>query len=330
MRPYAAALLLLVLSACAGSAPRPIRVADVPPPDAGMALPPDYAYPAGDTIRVVTWNAEHFVDPYDDPYIDNDRENAPDAAMEERRRLFAEAVRALDADVVVLQEFESAAYLEALAEERFPELGYRFFAGTESPTWYQNVVLMSRLPLGVVRSYVNVTTPVEGTTDDEGRPAAQSLTNNRMWLVDVLARPDYTFSLAGLHLKAGRGPRNAGWRMGQIRFLHTEFARLLQQDPDANLLVVGDINATPDTDEFQLLLNTRGTVPLVNPFAGAPAPTHPAEAPTRQIDHLLVNANMLPELVPGSARVALPLPVDQMARTSDHLPVTAAFVANEN
>src|SRR5690606_20868835 len=112
------------------------------------------------------------------------------------------------------------------------------------------------------------------------------------------------------------------------RFLHTEFARLVAGHPQANLLVVGDLNTTPDTREFRLLLNEGGTVALVNPVPFTPS--HPAEAPTRQIDHLLVNAGMLPELVPGSARVATPLGIEQMARTSDHLPVTATFVAREH
>lgn len=328
--PVLPLVLLLLLSACAGSAPRPghIRAAFLPV-SAGMALPPDYVYPAGDTIRVATWNVEHFVDAYDNPYIQNEQENAPDETMAERRRLFAEAIRLLNADVVVLEEFESAAFAEALAKEHFPEMGYRFFAGTESPTWYQNVVLMSRLPLGVVRSYVNVTTPVEGTLDDEGRPAAQNLTNNRLWIADVLARPGYTFALAGVHLKAGGGPRNAGWRSGQIRFLQTEFARLLALDPSTNLLVAGDFNTTPDSDEFRLLLNAEGPIALVDPLAGTDVRTHPAEAPTRRIDHILVNPNMLPELVPGSVRVATPLPIEQMAQTSDHLPVVATFVARD-
>ena len=216
-----------------------------------------------------------------------------------------------------------------LARKEFPEMGYRFFAGAESPSWYQNVVVMSRLPLGVLRSYANVTTPVEGITDDEGRPEAQNLVNHRMWMVDVFARPDYTFALAALHLKAGRTPRDVGFRTGQIRFLHAELARLLGERPAANVLVAGDLNALPASPEFVLLLDPPTGVELVDPLADPRAFTHPAEAPARQLDHLLPNLHMLPELVPGSARVATPLPQAEMARVSDHLPVVAEFVARE-
>lgn len=294
-----------------------------------MLLPGDYAYPADDTVRVVTWNVEHFVDAYDDPYVQNDREDSG-AAMEGRLALFADAVRALDADVLVLQEFESLPFLAALADSLFPDLGYRFFSGTESLTWYQNVVVASRLPLGVVRAYNTVWTPIEGETDDEGRPASQSLVNHRVWMLDVLARPDYTLALVGAHLKAGRGPRNEGWRRGQIRFLHAELDRLRALRPDANVLIAGDLNALADSEELQLLLNADGTAGparFSNPIDGQW--THPSDDPQRQLDYLLPSATMQPELVPGSMAVAGPLPPAQMAALSDHLPVVATFIASD-
>ncbi len=330
---YAAHLFVLLsallLSACAPAAPLSAPVTAGADPAAGTVPPEGFTYPEGDTVRVATWNAEHFVDEYDNPYIDNRREDEPYDNMPERTRLFVEVIRALDADVVVLQEFESAAFLERLAEERFPEMGYRFFAGTESRDWYQNVVVMSRLPLGVVESYAAVTTPVIGARE----PPAQRLTNNRMWMAEVLARPDYTFALVGLHLKAGPGARNEGWRTGQIRFLRERFDQLLAARPEANLLVVGDLNALPGSPELGLLLgearSAEGRARLTDPLAGRPTPTFPSDAPERQLDYVLLGENMLPELVEGSVRVATPLSSGQMRRASDHLPVVAAFIAEE-
>ena len=66
------------------------------------------------------------------------------------------------------------------------------------------------------------------------------------------ARPGYTVQLTGLHLKAGRSARDVGHRLGQVRFLRGELARLQRLEPAANLLVVGDLNATPDSRELQL------------------------------------------------------------------------------
>ena len=326
-----APLALLALAACATSAPQPAAPAPRAfPGAAAQALPVGYAYPAHDTLRVVTWNVEHFVDAHDDPYVSNARENAPPADMAERRALLGRALRALDADVVVLQEFESVAFAEALARELVPELGYRFFAGAPSPSWYQNVVVMSRLPLGVLRAYGLVTTPVEDWRDSLGRAETQSLVNNRMWTVELRARPGYTVQLTGLHLKAGGSPRDVGHRLGQVRFLRGELARLQQLEPAANLLVVGDLNATPESRELRLFRGEDGAGEprLVDPLP-ATMLTHPTDRPTRRIDHVLVGQAMLPELVPGSARVARPLGDAELRRVSDHLPVTVTFVTRD-
>jgi endonuclease/exonuclease/phosphatase family metal-dependent hydrolase len=202
-----------------------------------------------------------------------------------------------------------------------------------------NVVLLSRYPLGVVRNYADVITPIEGQRADNGEPDAQSLTNHRLWMATVRIGPDETWSVVGAHLKAGRSAEDRGWRIGQIRFLHTELARLTANRPDAPVLVAGDLNALADSPELRFLLNnperpapdslqpgdTPRRVQLTDPLAGRPTPTHPSDDPTRQLDYLLPNPALADRLVTGSARVARPLSPDSMAATSDHFPVVGAF-----
>lgn len=316
------------------------RQAEIP----GVAtVPPGYAFPGGDEISVATWNVENFVDSHDNPYIDNRREDSPGESMYGRFDLLVKGLRALDADVVVLQEIESEAFVMDIAENHLSDMGYEFFAATESPDWFQNVVLMSRVPLGVVESYADVVTPIEGITTDEGEPAAQSLTNNRIWRAEVFARPDYAVHVVGAHLKAGRGERNAGWRIGQVRLLHEQFNDLLTTDPDANILVAGDLNSLSDSPELRLLLNdparpapdsiTAGTgnwtAEFVDPLHGTDTFTHPSDAPERQLDYILVNDGARLELVPGSAEVAYPLSESNMAKLSDHLPVVVRLRTDE-
>lgn len=88
-----------------------------------IATPDWYDPSAIDTLSIVTWNVEHFVDSYDNPYIENDREDSPPSDMEQRRRLLAKAIKELDADIVVFQELESDSYLQTFAEKRFPDMG---------------------------------------------------------------------------------------------------------------------------------------------------------------------------------------------------------------
>lgn len=311
-----------------------------PPPSAGMALPPDYDYPTDDTVRVATWNLEHFVDRHDNPYIDAESENDPDPTLSSRINRVVRALREIDADLVVLQEAESEAFLQEISREQLSEMGYRFATSTESPSWYMNVVLLSRYPLGVVRNYADVVTPIAGRQADNGEPAAQSLTNHRLWMADVRMGSKTTWTVAGAHLKAGRSAEDRGWRIGQIRFLHVEAVRLLEDRPEAPLLVAGDLNSLADSPELRLLLNnpdrpapdslTAGDTPrraqFTDPGACRPTHTHPSDDPRRQLDYLLPNTHLADRLVDGSMHVAQPLPPDSMAATSDHLPVTATFV----
>jgi endonuclease/exonuclease/phosphatase family metal-dependent hydrolase len=331
-RPALLLVAALLLGACGDPA--------VPDPTAGMARPPGYAFPPDDTVRVATWNLEHFVDGHDNPYIDAGREDAPDSAMSGRVDRAVRGLRALNADLVVLQEAESEAFLRRLVDERLDDLSYAFATSVESPTWYMNVVLLSRYPLGVVRSYADVVTPIVGQRTDEGAPAAQSLTNHRLWMADVRVGPQQVWTVVGAHLKAGRAPEDQGWRVGQIRFLHAELARLLADRPEAPVLVAGDLNARADSPELRLLLNDPARpapdslvgapevrrARFTDPLAGRPSFPHPADAPARQLDYLLPNQALRPALVDGSARVARPLPPDSMAATSDHLPVVGAFL----
>jgi endonuclease/exonuclease/phosphatase family metal-dependent hydrolase len=206
-----------------------------------------------------------------------------------------------------------------------------------------NVVLLSRYPLGVVRDYADVATPIVGQHTDTGEPAAQSLTNHRLWMADVRVAPDRMWTVVGAHLKAGRSAEDRGWRIGQIRFLHTELARLLQDRPTARVLVAGDLNSRARSPELRLLLNTPDRpapdslksdavprrVEFSDPMADRLTPTHPSDNPERQLDYVLPNTALADRLVEGSARVARPLSPDSMAATSDHLPVTASFLLSD-
>lgn len=285
-----------------------------------IVKPLGYNYPDQEQFSVLTWNVEHFVDLHDNPYIDHWRENNPEEQMLPRIGSFLEALRKADADVVVLQEFEGAAFLRKLAYDSLPDMGYAYFADAPSQNWYMNVVVMSRFPLGILSTYGNVTTPVVDHLDTLGQIETQNHLNTRMWSVDVMAGENYSFLLSGLHLKAGRGGRNIGMRLGQINFLKQQFSNRLKNVPDQNLLVVGDFNATPDSRELKLLLDQQNG--LIDPL-GPEVMTHPADTVKRRLDYILPNQNMAQELV--SVEVKYFFSPLKMRTISDHLPVLAVF-----
>lgn len=294
-----------------------------------VAVPTWYDASAHDTISVVTWNIEHFVDEYDNPYIDNARENEPPENMDARRELFADAIKTMNADIVVLQEVESAAYMQVFAENHFPELNYRYFTGRESNDWYMNVVVMSRIPLGLLYSYANPASYILGEKDEDGHIQRQNFTNNRMLSVDVLVNPEYSFLLTGLHLKAGRGERNENWRIGQIDLLRDHLQYLSTVRPEKRFLIAGDLNILPGDREFLHLLGGEDYPQFIDPLAAVESFTHTSDNPERQLDHLLPNHQMMEDLVQGSAQVLMPFDPQIMRTISDHLPVIARFVTSD-
>ena len=319
------ALVLLVLAGCSAAGPASDRVRDA------TALLPGYAYPPGDTVRVATYNLEHFVDAFDSPYIGARRESQADVLEVDRRnRLAIQALRALDADVIALQEIEGEGLARALVDSLAPDLGYRFVASADDADWYMNVVVLSRLPLGPLTTFADAATPIPGFQDEGGRPEATDLANHRMLAVDVYARPGYTFTLVAAHLKAGRSDRDEAWRTGQAGLLHAWLGQRFRDPEAANVLFAGDLNATPGTPSFAALLNTdraRGPVRFLDPLAGTGAFSHPADEPARRLDHVLVSDGAARETVPGSAAVRVP--IDDARRLSDHLPVVLEVVARD-
>jgi endonuclease/exonuclease/phosphatase family metal-dependent hydrolase len=277
------------------------------------------------TFTVATWNVEHFVDEHDNPYSprDTDEDFLKSPAQLDA---IAEALRALDADVVAFEEVEGTALLRAFVEERLPDMGYEHFASAPDDGWHQNVAVMSRLPLGPLTSMGNVVTEFVGYDEEP-----TNLINDRLMAIEVHPTPEYALLLVAVHLKAGGRDRDRAWRTGQITFLREWIDAQRIARPDLNVCVLGDFNCTPDSAEMGLWLQPesgesyRSVLPAENPPL-----THPAWEPRRTIDNILVNGAMAPELVEGSGSVLSPLgPLDGGHRCSDHLPVSAVFRAED-
>jgi len=295
-----------------------------------IVTPADYQYTDDTVFSLLSWNVEHFVDAYDDPYIENRREDSPPENMQERTSLFIQALRKANADIVMLQEFESAKFLKKLAEDSLSTMGYRFFADVPSHNWYMNVVVMSKFPMGVLRSYGSATTPLIGYIGEDGQKETQNHINTRMWTIDIYPAEGYDFSLTGLHLKAGRSARDAAMRKGQINLLIEEFNNTLRLDASKNMIVAGDLNAIPGTEELNLLVDNSQ---LKNAFVDTIEPnvfSHPADKPSRRLDHMLVNKNMLAETLEDSIQVKYFFSNDSMRTISDHLPVMGYFYKQDN
>jgi endonuclease/exonuclease/phosphatase family metal-dependent hydrolase len=287
----------------------------------GIYFPTGYEAPSSGTATILNWNIENFVDSHDNPYINNDRENQPPALMVEKEALLIQAVRKSNPDIVVLQEFETARYLQSLALEHWADQGYQFFAEAPSLDWFQNVVIMSKFPLGIMRSYGNLFTNVAGSSTRDGLPETQALVNNRMWAIDVFPAENLHFILTAVHLKAGRNDRDIAMRKGQLEFLRGQFAQWVKQDRRVNILAMGDFNCTPESEEMMVMTQAKKSLRMYDLLpSGEEGYTHSSRDPGRRIDHVLSNKNMRSRIL--EVRVAKDLlPLNDLQKQSDHLPI---------
>ncbi len=312
--------VFLLCSAFAGCSCQAQVYRQAAPVHPGAVFPADYQSTLGDSLVILSWNLENFVDGHDDPYVANGRENRGevDAAKVEAIK---EVLLLADADVLVFQETESANWVEQLCEEHWPELGYRYFGGARSRNWYQNVTVASRVPLGVTYSYGSVHTPVVFTEDDQEKYQTQDYINTRLWAVDLLLSADQHLLLTAVHLKAGRSPRDVAMRLGQIRFLKEHLSALSKIYHRPQILLLGDCNTTPGTVEHQALLEEgRRALELIDPLPET-VYTHPADKPQRRLDYVFYNRQLARQLGSEPVRVFQPLAPKAMRQISDHLPL---------
>ena len=294
-----------------------------------VVKPFDYSYDEDSVFSILSWNVEHFIDNHDDPYIDNEREDNPPENMDLRLNLLIKSLKMADADIVVFQEFESAKFLKQLANDSLPQMGYLYFADVPSHNWYMNVVVMSRFPMGVIRGYGSATTPLVDYKGGNGLEETQNQINTRMWSIDVFPKEDYTFLLTGVHLKAGRSDRDEAMRKGQLNLLVSNFNETLNIFPSKNMIVTGDLNAYPSSDELAILKNNNL---LKNQFidpVDSLLYSHPADKPSRRLDYMLVNQNMATEMIAGRIKVENFFGPDTMRIISDHLPVMGNFISKD-
>jgi endonuclease/exonuclease/phosphatase family metal-dependent hydrolase len=321
---FSSILLLFTLSACQENA----RDTDLnlPPVFTPLTLPADYVDHVGDTLTVLSWNVEHFVDAYDSPYISNSREDDADSSrVTARTRMLADAIRQVDADVVVLQEFESAQLAKVIADSLLSDLHYDFVADAESPDWYMNVVVMSRAPLGLSFGYGNIFSPLTYTNKaGEQVTETQRMINTRIFTTEVIPSEDYRFLLTGVHLKAGGGNRNVAMRLGQLELIAQQLERIGGATGISDMLITGDFNAYPDGKEIGYITEEAGLA-FRDPLPPEVV-THPADSPYRRLDYILINESMMDEYVESSLEVPYLFDTTRQSQVSDHLPVMADFL----
>ncbi|MFG0326617.1 MAG: endonuclease/exonuclease/phosphatase family protein [Phycisphaerales bacterium JB037] len=303
-----------------------------------FGIPEAPAKPEG-AIRLTTYNIENLFDDIDDPTLSGRDEDIDDLKPREERAAAAAAIRAVDADILCLQEVESLEALLWFRDEFLADMGYEHVASIDAGNerGIEQSVL-SRYPIKSVENWPGAElggTHPEMYGNEPNDYAGQPILLRRSPLKAVVEIPGadgpYALTLFVMHHKSGR--YNNYWREAEARYMVAKLRDELSADPDENIVVLGDFNAQRGADSVEPYLDA-GFVDPFDPWEGAETEriTHSSG---RRIDLLLLSPTVLPEVVPGSAfvlgTIARPAGADWRSPApegyaSDHYPVSVDLV----
>ena len=304
------------------------------------------------TVRLATYNLENMFDDKDDPALSGEYDDKDMTKPLAHRQALGKAIKAIDADVIALEEIESLEALTWFRDNHLRGLGYEFMASLDSGD-HRGIEcsVLSRFPLKDVKVFPDMS--LGGIHPDKwgeevNREAGKPITFRRSPLQVTVVVPaekvaalgklkdpnaqvseakPYELTLFVVHFKSGRP--GAYWREAEATKTAELAAVVLTDNPEANIAILGDCNAV-QTDEALQILYRQHWIDLFADRAAKDAATF-SHSSERTIDHIMFHKNLSGELAFDS-RFVLGTPVRDKGvdwRTtappdgyaSDHYPV---------
>jgi len=267
-------------------------------------------------VRIATYNVLNLFDDVDDPYTED--EGTPTKPREELETLAA-TIRAVDADVLALEEVENRGYLERFVGVLLPDMGYDeivLFEGNNSRGI--DVAVLSRFPVGPVTSHRHLKFPAS-----DGKAISFQRDLLRVRIEPPGARP---FDVFVTHLKSKEGQDDTGLpiRLGEAAAIRRILDGVLAEAPDARFVLCGDFNDTLDSKPLRTILGEGATAltPRVDDVPEAQRISFNKEPYRSMIDFIFCSPAMSKCYRKGSYRIRQGT---VEASGSDHNPVAAEF-----
>src|SRR5665213_147824 len=182
-----------------------------------------------DTFRVATYNVEN--------YLDQPTESRSHVKSAEARAKIRESIRALNPDVLALEEMGTTnALLELRAALKADGQDFPFWEHVQSFDTNIHVAVLSKLPIVARRPHTNELFLLDGRRFQVKRGFAE---------VEVQAATNFTFTLLAAHLKSHLATPDADEdeeRLGEAKVLRGIIDARLEKNPNAKLVVLGDFN----------------------------------------------------------------------------------------
>jgi hypothetical protein len=272
------------------------------------------------TIRIASYNIENLFDDKDDPALSGEQDDKDMTKPLAHRQAAAAAIKALDADIIAMQEIESLEALTWFRDNHLKGLGYDHIVSIDSGDGRGiECSVLSRFPLKDAKVFKDM--PLGGTHPDKwgneaNREAGKPITFRRSPLqvtvevpadkaatfakaagalgTDAAANPKpYEVTLFVIHFKSGRP--GAYWREAESRKTLELAADLLKTSPDCNIIITGDFNSQKNEEPLAILYRAgwHDIFADRNP-KDTETMTHSSD---RAIDHMLFSTGLSGELV---------------------------------
>lgn len=295
----------------------------------GLLLLASAAGAAG-SFRVATYNLNN--------YLDVASNNRPEKSAAPKA-MVRESLRAIKADVLALQEMGTTnALLELRGALENEGLNYPYWEHAQGHDTNINIVVLSRFPITARRPHTNESFLLYGRKFRVSRAFAE---------VDISVNPRYSFTLITAHLKSRRVVPEGDegeMRLQEAIILREIINQRLKENPDVNLVVLGDLNDVKDSPSIRTIIG-RGRLALVDT---RPSEKNGDDQPHEnrrfdppwitwtyyygkedsysRVDYILLSRGMAREWnAEGTFVLALP----NWAVGSDHRPIAASFLAED-
>ncbi len=279
------------------------------------------------TFRVATYNLEN--------YLDQPTETRRYVKSDEAKAKIRENLRALNPDVLALEEIGTTnALLELRAALKADGCDFPFWEHVQGFDTNIHVAVLSKFPFTACRPHTNENFLLDGRRFRVSRGFAE---------VDIQPAKDFTVTLIVAHLKSRRPVPEADeaeLRLQEATLLRNLVDEHFKANPEANLIVLGDFNDAKDTASTKAVIG-RGKFKLTDTRPaernGDTAPNPMARYEPRnvtwthyyglsdnysRIDYILISQSLVRHLVKKDTYVAT---IANWGIGSDHRPIVAAF-----
>jgi len=210
---------------------------------------------ATETFRVATYNVEN--------YLDQPTQSRHFVKSAEAKAKVRESIEAIKPDVLALEEMGTTnALLELRASLKTDGLDFPFWEHVSGADTNIHVAVLSKFPIVARYPHTNDEFLLDGKRFRVGRGFAE---------VEIQAATNFTFTLIAAHLKSKLATPNADEaeeRLAEAKVLRGIIDEHFKENPDAKLIVLGDINDLKNSDPIKAIIG-RGKFKLTD--------TRPAE-----------------------------------------------------